>query len=266
MFRLSPSRTRTVDGETTKLQKGRSSTLSNSKNSSSTSNTFRTTTTTTTTTNNNNSNNESATTRIKHPIHASKSASYVGDLNVRSANLQLLDNSHSNSTNSISSGNNGIIIPNGKRISKLKLESIVSNKILCEELRKFMKSNFSLENLAFWQAVQTYQKSVPEDKLYDVALMIYTEFVKDGSHQQVNIDSGVKRKIEANMNKERITKSMFNVAQKEVASNMEQDTLPRFLQQQSAQLRSLLLPEFGEVGAGVGKRKSGGKLTTAECP
>uniref|UniRef100_A0A8D0CEZ3 Regulator of G-protein signaling 1 n=1 Tax=Salvator merianae TaxID=96440 RepID=A0A8D0CEZ3_SALMN len=87
---------------------------------------------------------------------------------------------------------------------------------------KFLKSEFSEENIEFWLACEDYKKT-QADHLFDKAEKIYKEFIQS----DVNIDFKTRKSI-AKMTQDP-TSSSFDEAQRLVYILMERDSYPRFL-------------------------------------
>ena len=69
---------------------------------------------------------------------------------------------------------------------------------------------------------------VPVLSKRELAIQIYNNFIK-ASDSQVNLSSLQRCQIRERINLDRITRDLFDVAQKEIFSVMARDSYPRFL-------------------------------------
>ena len=95
------------------------------------------------------------------------------------------------------------------------------------------------ENLTFWTAVREYQKIEDDEDRTTRAKKLYKEYVVDGADQQINVPSGIQRKIKKEIDKiqkEGATASveMYNAASDEIFTLMERDTFKRFREDKDA--------------------------------
>ncbi|XP_004706714.1 regulator of G-protein signaling 1 [Echinops telfairi] len=106
------------------------------------------------------------------------------------------------------------------------LEKLLANQTGQVVFGKFLKSEFSEENIEFWLACEDYRKT-ESDLLHCKAEKIYKAFVHVDATKQINIDFHTRettaKKIKAP------TSTCFDEAQKLIYTLMEKDSYPRFL-------------------------------------
>uniref|UniRef100_A0A8D0ENK3 Regulator of G protein signaling 18 n=1 Tax=Strix occidentalis caurina TaxID=311401 RepID=A0A8D0ENK3_STROC len=92
---------------------------------------------------------------------------------------------------------------------------------------KFLKTEFSEENIEFWIACEDYKKSKTAHELLPKAKIIYETFIQKDAPKEVNLDFQTKEVTSQNIAQPVIT--TFDAAQNTVYRLMEQDSYPRFL-------------------------------------
>ncbi|XP_054724014.1 regulator of G-protein signaling 7-like isoform X2 [Uloborus diversus] len=155
--------------------------------------------------------------------------------------------------------NREVEVPTEQRVKlwAISLEDLLNDPTGIKEFERYLRTEYSHENIMFWKAVQSLRrggKANIEKKVH----AIYNEFLSPNAPCEVNLDSVTVEKVqEAMKNPSRYT---FDEALLHVYSLMEQDTYPRFLR--SPHYRNLLLnslhpaqkKKFFNFGAGVRKR------------
>ncbi|XP_037132562.1 regulator of G-protein signaling 18 [Syngnathus acus] len=106
-------------------------------------------------------------------------------------------------------------------------EELMENADGVETFFQFLRTEFSEENLEFWQACEEFKTYDSEKKLLSKAKNIYAVFIGSDAPKEVNIDYGTKMAIQTNI--ARPTRSCFDAAQMKVYSLMKKDSYPRFL-------------------------------------
>lgn len=110
----------------------------------------------------------------------------------------------------------------------MSLMEALNNKKVKVGFRKFLESEFSVENLDFWLAVEDYKK-VKDDRLrVSKAREIYDEHVSPVAPAQVNIDFRTQQEIKDRMS-HNLSSDIFDSAQKSVFTIMENDSYARFV-------------------------------------
>ncbi|XP_023662349.1 regulator of G-protein signaling 18 isoform X2 [Paramormyrops kingsleyae] len=97
-----------------------------------------------------------------------------------------------------------------------------------EMFSKFLKSEFSEENIQFWLACNDYKSTRSDSKRLNKAKTIYALYIEADAPKEINIDHPTKVTIQQNIRLP--TVSCFDVAQSKVFSLMKKDSYPRFLQ------------------------------------
>ncbi|NWH80608.1 RGS18 protein, partial [Piaya cayana] len=106
-------------------------------------------------------------------------------------------------------------------------EKLLSEKAGLDAFTKFLKTEFSEENIEFWIACEDYKKSKSTHELSPKARKIYETFIQKDAPKEVNLDFQTKELTSQNIDQPLIT--TFDAAQNRVYRLMEQDCYPRFL-------------------------------------
>ncbi|XP_051899469.1 LOW QUALITY PROTEIN: regulator of G-protein signaling 3-like [Pristis pectinata] len=93
--------------------------------------------------------------------------------------------------------------------------------------KAFLHTEFSEENLDFWQACEDYRNTKSSGKLASKARKIFSEFVTIHAPREVNLDSSTRDATSVNVLSP--SRTTFDQAQKRIFSLMETDSYPRFL-------------------------------------
>ncbi|KRZ76503.1 Regulator of G-protein signaling rgs-2 [Trichinella papuae] len=91
----------------------------------------------------------------------------------------------------------------------------------------FLKSEFSDENILFWQACEDLKKEKNTEKIEEKARIIYEDFVSILSPKEVSLDSRVREIVNSNM--VRPNAHTFDEAQAQIFTLMQRDSYPRFI-------------------------------------
>jgi len=75
----------------------------------------------------------------------------------------------------------------------------------------YLQSGFSEHHLAFWEVVEEYRGIEDADERKDRAEVIYNQFVKNGTKEQINITEQQRMRVKEHV--ESPTKTMFDEAQ-----------------------------------------------------
>jgi hypothetical protein len=113
-----------------------------------------------------------------------------------------------------------------KSEEKNALETILSDKTLCDLFADFSKHEFSLENLYFKQAIIDYKNS-PIDERTILVKSIRAKFLTPNSAFEVNLPSQVIEDISVATEKLVFPNDLFFDCEHEVTRNL-QDTFHRF--------------------------------------
>lgn len=158
--------------------------------------------------------------------------------------------------------NNRLVeVPTEQRVKlwAMSLEDLLIDPTGVQEFERYLRSEYSHENILFWRAVQSLRrggKSDIEKRVHD----IYNEFLSPNAPCEVNLDSTTVEATQEAMKKP--SRYTFDAAMLHVFSLMEKDTYPRFLR--SEHYKNLLLnaqhpaqkKKFFNFGAGVKKKMS----------
>ncbi|NXU58946.1 RGS18 protein, partial [Turnix velox] len=106
-------------------------------------------------------------------------------------------------------------------------DKLLSEKAGLDAFTKFLKTEFSEENIEFWMACEDYKKSKTAHELLPKAKAIYETFIQKDAPKEVNLDFHTKEATSQSIKKPVLT--TFDAAQNTVYRLMEQDSYPRFL-------------------------------------
>ncbi|XP_033758351.1 regulator of G-protein signaling 21-like [Pecten maximus] len=95
----------------------------------------------------------------------------------------------------------------------------------------FLRTEFSEENLEFWNACEEFSNLDDVDGAnHDAVKEIYSTYIAPGSPKEINLSSDLRQNIQYNMDYP--TKHLFFAAQKHIEGLMEKDSFTRFTKQQ----------------------------------
>ncbi|XP_035268775.1 regulator of G-protein signaling 8-like [Anguilla rostrata] len=106
-------------------------------------------------------------------------------------------------------------------------DALLSHEHGLAAFRKFLKTEFSDENIEFWMACEDYKKITPPEKLGTRANKIYEEFINVQAPREINIDFHTRELTKQNLVEP--STSSFSEAQARVYMLMEKDSYPRFI-------------------------------------
>ncbi|NWI03942.1 RGS18 protein, partial [Tichodroma muraria] len=129
-------------------------------------------------------------------------------------------------------------------------DKLLSEKAGLDAFTKFLKTEFSEENIEFWIACEDYKNSKSAHELLPKAKTIFETFIQKDAPKEVNLDFHTREATSQSM--EQPVRSTFDAAQSAVCRLMEQDSYPRFLR--SAAYRGLL--KGRAAGRGPPRRRS----------
>ncbi|XP_076824299.1 uncharacterized protein LOC143470205 [Clavelina lepadiformis] len=116
-----------------------------------------------------------------------------------------------------------------KKVDMSLLSLLKSKDDNFEDFRHFLKLEFSEENLDFWLDVDTYQK---QRKFEKPARKIYNKYIMESAPHEINIESGVRDRIESNM--QNPAGNTFNEAQLHIFNLIKRDPFQRFQKKNSS--------------------------------
>ncbi|XP_067310344.1 regulator of G-protein signaling 18 isoform X2 [Pseudorasbora parva] len=106
-------------------------------------------------------------------------------------------------------------------------EELLSHTDGVEVFTRFLRTEFSEENIEFWLACEDFKTTESATKLQSKAKQIHAIFIDKEAPKEINIDHSTKAAIEKNIRQP--TKSCFDTAQDKIYSLMKRDCYPRFL-------------------------------------
>ncbi|XP_078422503.1 regulator of G-protein signaling 5-like [Cetorhinus maximus] len=107
------------------------------------------------------------------------------------------------------------------------LDKLLAHRYGLIAFKGFLRTEFSDENIEFWQACEDYRKTKSNSKLTSKAKKIFEEFIATHAPREVNLDSHTREVTSTNILSP--THSTFDLAQKRIFGLMEKDSYPRFL-------------------------------------
>nr|XP_039269289.1 regulator of G-protein signaling 5-like [Styela clava] len=112
----------------------------------------------------------------------------------------------------------------------LPLLKVLNNKKLRIRFRLFLVSEFSVENLDFWLAVEQYKNIKNIKSRRRKMREIYEEYISTEAQNQINLDHFTQNQIGIHVAKETVPGiDIFAVAQRHVFNMMETDSYARFV-------------------------------------
>ncbi|XP_067865525.1 regulator of G-protein signaling 3-like [Heterodontus francisci] len=107
------------------------------------------------------------------------------------------------------------------------LDKLLAHRYGLIAFKGFLRTEFSDENIEFWQACEDYRRTKSNSKLTSKAKRIFEEFIATQAPREVNLDSHTREVTTSNIQSP--TRSTFDLAQKRIFGLMEKDSYPRFL-------------------------------------
>ncbi|CAM4625741.1 regulator of G-protein signaling 5a [Siphateles boraxobius] len=113
------------------------------------------------------------------------------------------------------------------------LEKVLSNSYGLATFKSFLRSEFSEENIEFWEACEGFKKTKSPLKMATKAKKIYEDFIQTGGPKEVNIDHFTKDVTLRNLVD--LSPATFELAQSRIYTLMEKDSFGRFLRSEQYQ-------------------------------
>ncbi|XP_062848900.1 regulator of G-protein signaling 21 [Trichomycterus rosablanca] len=107
------------------------------------------------------------------------------------------------------------------------IEKLLESKAGMEAFKAFLKSEYSDENILFWEACEEYKKISCRTEMTCEANRIYSEYVQTEAPRQINIDCKTRANITDKISEPNL--ESFDMAQTHVYRLMARDSYPRFL-------------------------------------
>uniref|UniRef100_A0A915KXQ6 RGS domain-containing protein n=1 Tax=Romanomermis culicivorax TaxID=13658 RepID=A0A915KXQ6_ROMCU len=117
--------------------------------------------------------------------------------------------------------------PDEIRLWGTSFDRLMRNKTGQKMFADFLKSEFSDENILFYQACEELKKEKNPEKIEEKARIIYEDFISILSPKEVSLDSRVREIINNNM--VHPTAHTFDEAQGQIYILMHRDSYPRFV-------------------------------------
>lgn len=105
---------------------------------------------------------------------------------------------------------------------------------------EFLKSEYSDENILFWQACEELKRERNTEKIEEKARIVYEDFISILSPKEVSLDARVREIVNNNM--VRPTANAFDEAQSQIYTLMQRDSYPRFV---SSPLYKKIISSYG---------------------
>lgn len=106
-------------------------------------------------------------------------------------------------------------------------DKLLSHRDGVDAFTRFLKTEFSEENIEFWVACEDFKKCTEPQQLILKAKSIYEKFIKNDAPKEVNLDFHTKEVITKSIAQP--TLHSFDAAQSRVCQLMEHDSYKRFL-------------------------------------
>uniref|UniRef100_A0A8C9P225 Regulator of G protein signaling 18 n=1 Tax=Spermophilus dauricus TaxID=99837 RepID=A0A8C9P225_SPEDA len=106
-------------------------------------------------------------------------------------------------------------------------DKLLSHRDGLDAFTRFLKTEFSEENIEFWIACEDFKKNKEPQQITLKAKAIYEKFIQSDAPQEVNLDFHTKQVITKSITQP--TLHSFDAAQSRVYQLMEQDSYTRFL-------------------------------------
>ncbi|XP_012934359.1 regulator of G-protein signaling 18 isoform X2 [Heterocephalus glaber] len=106
-------------------------------------------------------------------------------------------------------------------------DKLLSHRDGLDVFTRFLKTEFSEENIEFWIACEDFKKSKEPQQIILKAKAIYKKFIQNDAPKEVNLDFYTKEIISKSIIHP--TLHIFDAAQSKVYQLMEQDSYTRFL-------------------------------------
>uniref|UniRef100_A0A8R1HJV6 RGS domain-containing protein n=2 Tax=Caenorhabditis japonica TaxID=281687 RepID=A0A8R1HJV6_CAEJA len=106
-------------------------------------------------------------------------------------------------------------------------ENLMGSRHGQKHFAEFLKSEFSDENILFWQACEELKREKNTEKMEEKARIIYEDFISILSPKEVSLDSKVRELVNNNMGRPSV--DTFKEAQQQIYTLMARDSYPRFI-------------------------------------
>ncbi|KAJ6233369.1 double hit [Anaeramoeba flamelloides] len=134
-----------------------------------------------------------------------------------------------------------------------KFLEIINNKSKRIYFVKFCESDYSIENIMFYQASKAYKNSNSKKKRKKLIQKIYKQFISPTAPLQINISSKVSKEIIKEIDNGSVDADLLNAPCKEIMELMYTNTYPLFL---DSDFHSNMLIETNNAGLELLNQKS----------
>uniref|UniRef100_A0A1I7ZM60 RGS domain-containing protein n=1 Tax=Steinernema glaseri TaxID=37863 RepID=A0A1I7ZM60_9BILA len=124
----------------------------------------------------------------------------------------------------------------------MNFDRLMKNKSGQKYFAEFLKSEYSDENILFWQACEELKRERNAEKIEEKARIIYEDFISILSPKEVSLDSRVREIINNNM--VHPSAHTFDEAQNQIYTLMQRDSYPRFV---ASPLYKKIVGSYGHV-------------------
>jgi len=104
------------------------------------------------------------------------------------------------------------------------------DKVLLEEFTQFLTEHKKISVLRFFKSAKKFQRTTSEMLVGPSARVLFGEYIRDGSNNQVAVSAETKNDIVKDVEQGKISRTTFIKAQQEMLDIMEQELIPKFLQ------------------------------------
>ncbi len=110
-------------------------------------------------------------------------------------------------------------IPQEKLISKAELSSVLKFHQTKDMFKKFLQSEFSAENIAFWEVVEELKQLTAEQDIELKVKEIYNTYCVPASETYLNLPDQITKDIDQRIhnNAERVKKNFYQKAQANIS-------------------------------------------------
>jgi len=121
-----------------------------------------------------------------------------------------------------------------KKRKSLDLNDVLKNQDeIRDNFKKFLDSEWSAENLIFWDEIESLRKIQDPQKVHDQCITIYRKFIEKGCLFELNLSWVIKEELrmhieENNQNNKKLQLEMYDKPQKAIFELMEGDSFQRF--------------------------------------
>ena len=98
----------------------------------------------------------------------------------------------------------------------MSFDSLLKDPIGVAIYTKFLKQEFSVENINFWLSCEKFKKLTKKNEIKKEAKIMFDCYLSINGAQPVNVDSLARNTVQKSFNKP--TKSLFDIPQAQVSS------------------------------------------------